>query len=311
MSRATSIRLPTMLLLALATVLAVIITPATTEPARCWLPGGRPIEDDKNSIRPCEWNKGVSGLVASVNGTCCARGQGCLVNGLCVDTDKSEIWQGGCVNRNGDFCMQDCEAKYNPQRLEKCGSERKDYYACPGKKDDCGDEDATLFKVKDYVILGTVSDERTVTTSSTTESSSSTRRSTSSSSETTTTTDDPQPATTASGPAETVTRTLPPDESQGPLPTDNSTSSEDHSQHEEPRHDNDPSGVVPLAVGVSIGAVALVAIVLGGCWWHRDRVRREPARAETPPQTTGPIADSRDFIYLPERVERHGRMRGF
>lgn len=44
--------------------------------------------------------------------------------------------------------MQDCEAKYNPQRLEKCGSERKDYYACPGKKDDCGDEDATLFKVK-------------------------------------------------------------------------------------------------------------------------------------------------------------------
>ncbi|ELQ39407.1 hypothetical protein OOU_Y34scaffold00500g54 [Pyricularia oryzae Y34] len=263
MSRAISVRLPTMLLLALATVLAVIITPATTEPARCWLPGGRPIEDDKNPIRPCEWNKGVSGLVASVNGTCCARGQGCLVNGLCVDTDKSEIWQGGCVNRNGDFCMQDCEAKYNPQRLEKCGSERKDYYACPGKKDDCGDEDATLFKVK------------------------------------------------ASGPAETVTRTLPPDESQGPLPTDNSTSSEDNSQTEEPRHDSDPSGVVPLAVGVSIGAVALVAIVLGGCWWHRDRVRREPARAETPPQTTGPIADSRDFIYLPERVERHGRMRGF
>lgn len=163
----------------------------------------------------------------------------------------------------------------------------------------------------DYVILGTVSDERTVTTSSTTESSSSTRRSTSSSSETTTTTNDPQPATTASGPAETVTRTLPPDESQGPLPTDNSTSSEDNSQTEEPRHDSDPSGVVPLAVGVSIGAVALVAIVLGGCWWHRDRVRREPARAETPPQTTGPIADSRDFIYLPERVERHGRMRGF
>ncbi|TLD20411.1 hypothetical protein PspLS_08632 [Pyricularia sp. CBS 133598] len=312
MSRTTSTRLPTMLLLALAIILAVITTPATAaEPARCWLPGGRPIEDDKNPIRPCEWNKGVSGLITNVNGTCCARGQGCLINGLCVDTAKSEIWEGGCVNRNGDFCTQDCEMKYNPKRLEKCGGDRNDYYACPGKKDDCEGEDATVFRVQDYVILGTVSDERTVTTPSTTESSSSTRRSTSSSSDTSTTTDEPQSATATPGPAETVTQTLPADEADGPIPTGNNTSSDENNQTEEPKQDSDPNGVVPLAVGVSIGAVALVAIVLGGCWWHRDRVRREPARAETPPQTTGPIADARDFIYLPERVERQGRMRGF
>ncbi|TLD12469.1 uncharacterized protein PgNI_02901, partial [Pyricularia grisea] len=303
-----SIKIPTMLLLALAIILAIITNPSTAaDPARCYLPGGRPIEDDKNPIRPCEWNKGVSGLITNVNGTCCARGQGCLINGLCVDTDKSEIWEGGCVNRNGSFCTQDCDAKYNPQRLEKCGAVKRDYYACPGRKDDCEDDDAKVFRVKDYVILGTVSDERTETTSSTTKSSSS-RRSTSYSSDTSTATDDSQPATTTFGPAETVTKTMPADDPQGPLPTANNNN---NNQTEEPKHDSDPSGVVPLAVGVSIGAVALVAIVLGGCWWHRDRVRREPARAETPPQTTGPIADSRDFIYLPERVERHGRMRGF
>ncbi|KAI6363536.1 hypothetical protein MCOR25_005893 [Pyricularia grisea] len=297
------------MLLALAIILAIITNPSTAaDPARCYLPGGRPIEDDKNPIRPCEWNKGVSGLITNVNGTCCARGQGCLINGLCVDTDKSEIWEGGCVNRNGSFCTQDCDAKYNPQRLEKCGAVKRDYYACPGRKDDCEDDDAKVFRVKDYVILGTVSDERTETTSSTTKSSSSSsRRSTSYSSDTSITTDDSQPATTTFGPAETVTKTMPADDPQGPLPT----ASNNNNQTEEPKHDSDPSGVVPLAVGVSIGAVALVAIVLGGCWWHRDRVRREPARAETPPQTTGPIADSRDFIYLPERVERHGRMRGF
>ncbi|TLS26701.1 hypothetical protein PpBr36_05431 [Pyricularia pennisetigena] len=304
MSRATSqasISMPAMLLLALAIILAVVVTPAATaEPARCYLSGGRPIEDDKMPIRPCEWNKGVGGLVAGVNGTCCGRGQGCLVNGFCVDTGKSEIWEGGCVNRNGDFCAQDCESRYHPQRLEKCGADREDYYACPGRKDDCDDEDANVFRIRgpelpDYVILGTVSDERIATTTSTVESSR----------DTSTATDDPQPATTISGPAETVTKTLPVDDPQGPLPTDN------NDRNQEPSHESDPSGVVPLAVGVSIGAVALVAMVLGGCWWHRDRVRREPARAETPPQTTGPIADSRDFIYLPERVQQYGRMRAF
>ncbi|KAL8390192.1 hypothetical protein RB595_009337 [Gaeumannomyces hyphopodioides] len=281
-SRAYPIVRLAMLPLALLAVAAFFASVTTA--ADCFFSdGSTPKSEDR--ISACSWNRDSTG-----RNTCCVIGDICLTNGGCMrrgakETDDDRFYIGACASKTGESCTNVCSNRGEIVPLNLC-PKGNNSYVCDGT----GQCDKSIGGT---ILMGA----NPATTDATTSTS------------------DPQvpgSAPTSSSPGQTAAPGTP--DVAFPDSPSNSTGNSTTGPTDQPQ---DANGTIPLAVGVSIGGAAIAAACGIGFWMWRERKKREPARADSPPPTTlaapYPVADN-NYYGDPRnalRQEAFMRMHGY
>ncbi|KAL8414552.1 hypothetical protein RB594_005694 [Gaeumannomyces avenae] len=282
-------------LLAVATFLASV-----TAAADCFFSdGSTPKGEDR--IVACSWNKDLTG-----RGTCCVIGDVCLTNAGCMrggakETDDDRFYIGACTSKTGESCTDVCSNRGEIVPLNLC-AEGNNSYVCDGTGQCDKSFGGTILMGATITSGGTALDPKGTPIPP----NSSSGRSDPATTDATTSTSDPRApgsAPTSSSPGQTAAPDAPSNS------TGNSTGPADQPQ--------DANGTIPLAVGVSIGGVAIAAACGIGFWMWRERKKREPARADSPPPATlepyPPATENNNYYGDPRnalRQEAFMRMHG-